>query len=62
MTMKKISAMVATDAERTVATAQLLAQPGNIHYAHLTSGSHFDTWRVAYGFEAVRDWLFEQRK
>ncbi len=43
-------------------TAELLAKGGNIHYFHLTSGSHFDTWRVAYGFSAVRDWLFEQKK
>ena len=54
--------LTATDAERDAATADLLAKGGNIHYAHLTSGSHFDTWRVAYSFRAVRDWLFSQHK
>ena len=48
--------------ERTALTKALLDKGGNIRYAHLTSGSHFDTWRVAYGFEAVRDWLFSQHK
>ena len=54
--------LTATDEERDAATAALLAQGGNIHYSHLTSGSHFDTWRVAYGFRAIRDWLFRQHK
>lgn len=54
--------LTATDEERDAATAALLAQGGNIHYSHLTSGSHFDTWRVAYGFRAIRDWLFSQHK
>ena len=54
--------LTATDSERSTATADLLSKGGNIHYAHLTSGSHFDTWRVAYGFSAVRDWLFRQHK
>lgn len=52
----------ATDADRNAATAELLAKGGNIHYSHLTSGSHFDNWRVAYSFEAVRDWLFKQKQ
>ena len=54
--------LTATEAERNAETAELLAKGGNIHYFHLTSGSHFDTWRVAYGFSAVRDWLFGQKK
>lgn len=54
--------LVASDAERNAETADLLAKGGNIHYSHLTSGSHFDTWRVAYSFTAVRDWLFHQHK
>ena len=54
--------LTATDEERDAATAALLSQGGNIHYSHLTSGSHFDTWRVAYGFRAIRDWLFRQHK
>lgn len=43
-------------------TSALIAKGGNIRYSHLTSGSHFDTWRAAYGFSAVRDWLMRQRK
>ena len=54
--------LVETDEQRSQATADLLAKGGNIYYAHLTSGSHFDTWRVAYSFSAVRDWLFRQSK
>lgn len=54
--------LVATKAERDEEIDRLLLKGGNIHYSHLTSGSHFDTWRVAYGFDAVRDWLFEQKK
>jgi predicted peptidase len=52
--------LTATDEERDAETEALLSQGGNIHYSHLTSGSHFDTWRVAYGFRAIRDWLFRQ--
>lgn len=54
--------LVASPSERDAETAALLQKGGNIHYSHLTTGSHFDTWRVAYSFEAVRDWLFNQRK
>ena len=54
--------LTATDEERDAETAELLSQGGNIHYSHLTTGSHFDTWRVAYGFRAIRDWLFQQHK
>lgn len=54
--------LLATDKERDAEAQDLLRQGGNIHYAHLTSGSHFDTWRVAYGFAAIRDWLFEQHQ
>lgn len=54
--------LLASGTERDTETAALLGKGGNIHYAHLTTGSHFDTWRVAYGFEAVRDWLFRQVK
>lgn len=52
----------AASQERNAMTADLLNKGGNIHYSHLTSGSHFDTWRVAYNFEGVRDWLFRQHK
>ena len=52
----------ASDRDRDDMTSALIARGGNIHYSHLTGGSHFDTWRAAYGFGAVRDWLFRQRK
>lgn len=44
----------------------LRALPGNIHYAVLKTekrdiSCHMDTWKVAYGIEGVKEWLFEQR-
>lgn len=54
--------LTATAEERERETNALLGMGGNIHYSHLTSGSHFDTWRVAYNFEGVKDWLFRQKK
>lgn len=47
--------------------AELLGREGNIHYAVLKTekrdvSCHMDTWKVAYGVEGVRDWLFEQSK
>ena len=30
--------------------------------AYLQGGWHNGTWRVAYTFAGIRDWLFEQRK
>ena len=43
----------------------LRALPGNIHYAVLKTekrdySCHMDTWKVAYGIEGVKEWLFEQ--
>lgn len=52
---------VATDAGRNAEAASLLQKGGNILYSHLTFSSHFDTWRVAYSLEAIRDWLFEEQ-
>ena len=46
---------------------ELKSRPGNIYYAVLKTDKrdvscHMDTWKVAYGAEGVRDWLFEQSK
>lgn len=46
---------------------ELRSRPGNIHYAVLKTekrdvSCHMDTWKVAYGVEGARDWLFEQSK
>lgn len=46
--------------------AALRALPGNIHYAVLKTekrdvSCHMDTWKVAYGIEGVKEWLFEQK-
>ncbi|WP_439256952.1 prolyl oligopeptidase family serine peptidase [Lonepinella sp. BR2271] len=53
----------------------LLAQGGNIHYASFTGGTlpmeqnsqskgaaHMGTWQVAYNIDAIKEWLFSQRK
>ncbi|WP_386694968.1 prolyl oligopeptidase family serine peptidase [Lonepinella sp. MS14435] len=53
----------------------LLAQGGNIHYASFTGGTlpmeqtsqskgaaHMGTWGVAYNIDAIKEWLFSQRK
>jgi len=37
-------------------------QHATIRYSHLRGGWHNGTWRVAYTFAGIRDWLFEQRK
>lgn len=34
----------------------------NDNYTLLQGGWHNGTWRVAYTFAGIRDWLFEQRK
>lgn len=57
------------------AVAGLLRQGGNVHYAAFRKGTvippgestagasgHRHTWRIAYSIEAVRDWLFGQRR
>ncbi len=46
---------------------ELRNREGNIHYAVLKTekrhvSCHMDTWKVAYGVEGARDWLFEQSK
>jgi predicted peptidase len=46
---------------------ELRSRPANIHYAVLKTekrdvSCHMDTWKVAYGIEGARDWLFQQTK
>ena len=46
---------------------ELLGREGNIHYAVLKTekrdvSCHMDTWKVAYGVEGAREWLFAQSK
>lgn len=40
----------------------LRSKPVTIRYSHLQGGWHNGTWRVAYTFTGIRDWLFKQRK
>ncbi len=40
----------------------LRSKPVTIRYSRLRGGWHNGTWRVAYTFTGIRDWLFEQRK
>ncbi len=42
--------------------ASLRAQDAAIRFSQLQGGWHNGTWRVAYGFEDIRDWLFEQHQ
>lgn len=51
-----------TEVARAQEIESLRRQPVTIRYSHLRGGWHFDTWRVAYSFRAVRDWLFCQHK
>ncbi|WP_373819597.1 prolyl oligopeptidase family serine peptidase [Glaesserella sp.] len=57
-------------------TKELVSQGGNVHFATFAGGtlqmekeypelngtSHLGTWWVAYNIDAVRDWLFAQKK
>lgn len=64
-----------TPAEFAAAVRQLEAQGATIHYVALEKGSvvppgqtddagshHVNTWRIAYGIEGIRDWMFRQRR
>lgn len=42
--------------------AALRDKPVTIRYSHLQGGWHNGTWRVAYTFTGIRDWLFAQRR
>ncbi len=63
-----------TPAQFTAAAHELEAKGAPIHYVALRLGTvvppgqpdnggsnHVNTWRIAYGMEGVRDWLFRQR-
>lgn len=51
-----------TEVARAQEIEALRRQPVTIRYSHLRGGWHNGTWRVAYTFAGIRDWLFEQRK
>lgn len=51
-----------TTTERAKEIERLRSKPVTIRYSHLLGGWHNGTWRVAYTFTGIRDWLFEQRK
>ena len=51
-----------TEVARAQEIEVLRRQPVTIRYSHLRGGWHNGTWRVAYTFAGIRDWLFEQRK
>ena len=51
-----------TEVARAQEIEALRSKPVTIRYAHLQGGWHNGTWRVAYTFAGIRDWLFEQRK
>ena len=40
----------------------MIAQEGNIRYTVFAEGNHMGTWTFAYDIEAIRDWIFAQRK
>lgn len=42
--------------------AAMAAEGNHLLFTHLTGGNHRATWFVAYGIEAVQDWLFAQHK
>lgn len=51
-----------TAVERGKEICDLLSKDATIRYSQLQGRWHNGTWRVAYGFEGIRDWLFQQRK
>lgn len=51
-----------TEVARTREIEDLRCQPVTIRYSHLRGGWHNGTWRVAYTFAGIRDWLFEQKR
>lgn len=51
-----------TAVERGKEISDLLSNDATIRYSQLQGGWHNGTWRVAYGFEGICDWLFQQRK
>lgn len=51
-----------TFVEREAEIKQLLDNDATIRYSHLQGGWHNGTWRVAYTFKGIREWLFRQHK
>lgn len=51
-----------TATARALEISALRSSPATIRYSHLRGGWHNATWRVAYTFAGIRDWLFEQKK
>lgn len=51
-----------TEVARAQEIEALRRQPFTIRYSHLRGGWHNGTWRVAYTFAGIRDWLFCQHK
>lgn len=51
-----------TEVARAQEIEAIRKRPATIRYSHLRGGWHNGTWRVAYTFAGIRDWLFEQRK
>lgn len=41
---------------------ELAAQGKKINYTVFAGGNHMYTWSFAYGIDAIRDWLFAQKK
>jgi predicted peptidase len=41
---------------------EMAAENANINYSVFAGGNHMYTWSFAYDIEAIRDWLFQQRK
>jgi predicted peptidase len=41
---------------------ELAAQGKKINYTVFANGNHMYTWSFAYGIDAIRDWLFAQKK
>lgn len=54
--------LMASPSERARNVEHMLRRGGNIHYAHLQGGNHRLTWNLAYDFDGVREWLFQQRR
>lgn len=51
-----------TEVARAKEIEELRSKPVTIRYSHLRGGWHNGTWRVAYTFAGILEWLFEQRK
>lgn len=61
-TARALWPLIETDSAREQATAALRAQNATIRFTQLQGGFHNATWRVAYTFEGIRDWLFSQHQ